>query len=38
MQQMLDSEEKETALKVLTGETHDILTRGNLEEMINHLN
>ena len=35
---MLDSEDPETTLKVLTGETYDSLTRANLEEMIDHLN
>ena len=38
MQQMLDSEEPETTLKVLTGETYDSLPSADLEEMINHLN
>ena len=38
LQQMLKSEEQETILKVIAGETYDSLTRANLEEMINHLN
>ena len=37
MQQMPDSEEQETTLKVLTGETNDILTLANSDEMMNHL-
>ena len=38
MWQMLDSEEQETTLKVLTGESYDSFTRSNLEGMTNHLN
>ena len=38
MQQMLDSEEPETTFNILTGETHDGLTRANIEEMIDQLN
>ena len=38
MQEMFDSEEQETPLKVLTGETYHSLTKENLEEMINNLN
>ena len=38
MQQMLDSEEQKITSKVLIGETYDILTRTNSEEMINYLN
>ena len=38
MQQMLDSEQQETTLKVLTGETYDSLSRANLEKIIDHLN
>ena len=38
MYQMLDSEEQETTLQVLTAETYDDLTNANLKEIINHLN
>ena len=38
MQQMLDSKEQESTLKVLMGETYDSLTRANSEEIIDHLN
>ena len=38
MQQMLDSEEPETTLKVLTGGTYDSLIRANPEGIIDHLN
>ena len=35
---MLDSEEQETTLKFLTGETYDSSTRVYFEEQISHLN
>ena len=38
MQQMLDSEEQETTLKVLVSETYDSLTRTNSEKMFEHIN
>ena len=38
MQQMLDSEEPETTLKVLKDEMYESLTRASSEEMIDHLN